>query len=213
MSYYFKICSSLLAMLLFLPPAPLFAMLLCGHPKALLEDASPLNWPQDVTYIRTCLDDALRYAGEPLEDDALQKVEIRVIPKGHAAYVSRKSRGLFCVKPIKKGEIIAEYSGRLCSHDEKSKKSRYLLKLGNNLYIDAKKFGNEARFINDYRNIATKANVEFAKGSYSPFSYKSIPSNHKAVVRALKDIENDEEILIDYGEGYCKKWGILSANQ
>ena len=64
--------------------------------------------------------------------------------------------------------------------------------------IDASKFGNEMRFINDYRNIADEENAYFVidreRGEY------------QTRIVASRYIEPGEEILTDYGEEY---WRVI----
>ena len=62
--------------------------------------------------------------------------------------------------------------------------------------IDANKFGNEMRFINDYRNIADEQNSEF--------SPDWVHGEYRMRIVATRCIEADEEILTDYGEEYWR---------
>jgi len=70
---------------------------------------------------------------------------------------------------------------------------------GLDLVIDAKYEGNEARFINDYRNIAKEANVVYKNARAMQLGEPFI-----AVVTA-KYISKGEELLVDYGATY---WDI-----
>lgn len=42
-----------------------------------------------------------------------------------------------------------------------SQTSDYVLRLGDGVSVDAEKMGNEARFLNDFRNTGKKPNVQF----------------------------------------------------
>merc|ERR1712137_621387 len=96
----------------------------------------------------------------------------------------------------------------------------YLMRLGENIYIDAKNpivtekrndddsfdiksKGIEeeikARYINDCRN-KNGYNVEFIK----------LPSEKKALIRAIRDIEINEELFVDYGKWY---WASIKGNR
>lgn len=141
------------------------------------------------------------------------KVQVKKLHEEHPAHSNNESDryGLFAIENINRGEIIGEYVGKLCTKDERSKTSEYLLKHSDELFIDAAIKGNETKYINDYRDIQNKPNVSFKKQIQSgyEFSYKNKQYNDRVMVIAIRSIKQDEEVLVDYGVGYCKKWNII----
>ncbi len=113
------------------------------------------------------------------------------------------SYGLFAREPLPKGTFIGTYTGLV--------RRRRWLYLGRNDYcfmyptalwsfcsytIDAQSCGNETRYIN---HAASYANVE-ALGIFTL---------HKMhiLIRALRDIPQGEELLLDYGKKYWHQRG------
>lgn len=126
------------------------------------------------------------------------KVTIRELPKNHPAYHKHSKKGLFATDDISKGEIIGEYIGVFCDKKSKSRTSRYQIKRKDNVFIDAKIGGNETMFINDYRNISITPNVKYIN-----------VINDRVYVITSRDIKQGEEVVGNYGEGYCNRWGIV----
>jgi len=139
------------------------------------------------------------------------KVTVQELPKDHPAYHKHSKHGLFATDNIAKGEILGEYTGILCDNETKSRTSRFLIKHSYNVYVDANVGGNEMMYINDYRNIATGPNAKFYNDSR--YYYRSNKTNEiirgRIMIATLRDIKQGEEIVVDYGEGYCKRWGII----
>jgi SET domain-containing protein len=139
------------------------------------------------------------------------KVIVKELPNNHSARNKHSKYGLFATEDIVKGETIGEYIGILCTKRSKSHTSRFVMKHSDDVYIDAEIGGNETMFINDYRNISSVPNAKFVKNHC--FSYHSTKTrlviNGIIMVIASSDIKQDEEIVVNYGEGYCKKWGIV----
>mmetsp|Transcript_10432 Transcript_10432/g.38750 ORF Transcript_10432/g.38750 Transcript_10432/m.38750 type:complete len:346 (-) Transcript_10432:4431-5468(-) len=104
--------------------------------------------------------------------------------------------GLFTQQPIKRGELLGEYTGAFL-HDSQIPDTSYALYVNsdNDHAIDASQCGNMFRFVNDYRNIANGKNVEvsLAKVQYEGKEYRV------AVFYATRDIKAGEELLWDYG--------------
>jgi hypothetical protein len=108
---------------------------------------------------------------------------------------SRTGLGLFATKRIKKGTKIIRYFGPLL--DCKKKKddaieNKYLFELNNRWTIDGSVRENVARYINH----ACKPNAESDVR----------PRKRKVFIRAIKNIEPDEEINYDYGTDYFKAY-------
>jgi uncharacterized protein len=103
--------------------------------------------------------------------------------------------GLFATKRIKKGTRIIRYFGPLL--DSKKKKedaieNKYLFELTNRWTIDGSVRDNVARYINH----ACKPNAESDVR----------PRKRKVFIRAIKNIEPDDEINYDYGTDYFKAY-------
>jgi len=52
--------------------------------------------------------------------------------------------------------------------------------------------------------------VKFAKSGCQEYRYKGVTFKGRVVVVATRDIEENEELVVDYGLGYCKKWNIIT---
>lgn len=137
--------------------------------------------------------------------------EINLTVKGHLI-----KYGLFAKQDITMGEDVhfLEYAGIVRVTTAKSgilkqhqyNKSRYVVDLGTRaipnstdvkLYeIDAQVYGNEARFINHFKGLATEPNVEMF-----PYFSKNDGKLH-VYIDALRNIEAGEQILLDYGPEY-----------
>lgn len=162
----------------------------------------PLGWPKEVKYVNVCRGE--KYIADPLNFNE-NKIEIKKLNNNII-----NGYGVFALLPISNEEIICEYTGNLRLKSEKSKSSKFLLSCGNGLYIDAKKCGNSSRYINDYRNIAFQPNIKYYRLSdYRKYQYKSETFCYHIVIKAIRNIDKGEQLLVNYGEGYCKKWKIV----
>lgn len=98
--------------------------------------------------------------------------------------------GLFATKRWHPYEIIGEYKGEIKNYFSNSQYQLSLNKISRSLIIDSKTYGNEFRFINDYHNISTYPNCRFQ------FCY--IECKPKMLIIVIKEIDINQEILIDY---------------
>jgi SET domain-containing protein len=105
---------------------------------------------------------------------------------------SRTGLGIFATKPIKKKTRIAEYRGRRLGVDAalKAEKSgnRYLYEVSKKWTIDGAKHGNIARYFNHSCN--PNADTFIRQG--------------RVIIRTLRNIKPEEEIVYDYGRDYLK---------
>lgn len=130
--------------------------------------------------------------------------------------------GLFAAKDLKPGKFVLQYLGEIhpsagssaetvettpdISNVDRHSKSDYDLSLDRELGIgiDADRMGNEARFINDYRGISDRPNVEFKEiwderrkergmGVWVLVEGKSGKG---------KGVRKGEELLVSYGKGF-----------
>lgn len=114
-------------------------------------------------------------------------------------------KGLFSRRYWKKFEIIGNYTGVLSEKNE----GKYLAKLYHddsyNLCIDGEYYGNELRYINDYRNIKNTPNCKFISSI--------IDGKQQILVVVIEDIPSYNEVLIDYGYDYCSHYNIKPLKQ
>ena len=109
--------------------------------------------------------------------------------------------GLFAAVALRHGERVIDYVGAVCAGEHEDKSSDYVCDFGEHseLALDAKSVGNEARFVNDYRNTGKHQNVEFklrrdARGELRQGVY----------VCAKRGVAAGEELLISYGKPYWR---------
>lgn len=119
-----------------------------------------------------------------LYDDHRPKVQVK---RGSAGL------GLFVLEPIKKNQLIIEYTGERISEEEANRRGgRYLFAVTDTLTIDGTGRENLARYINH----ACKPNAEAEHET----------TEDRIYIRACRPIKAGEEITYDYGEEYIKDY-------
>ena len=114
--------------------------------------------------------------------------------------------GLFITESAKDHEMVGRYSGKVLSAEEAAKsKSKYLLQINKNLFLDAEQEGHlEGRKLNCARKAGRKANVRFR--STLTVNYCKVTGVAWIPFYAIGDISPKggipEELLADYGELY-----------
>ncbi|MBT8549076.1 SET domain-containing protein [Polynucleobacter paneuropaeus] len=107
-------------------------------------------------------------------------------------------KGVFVVKPIKKGAVIIEYKGERISwkkaekrhpHDPKDPNHTFYFSLEDGRVIDAKYGGNAARWINHSCKPCCETQEESYDGKPRVFVY------------ALRNLKPGEELFYDYSLG------------
>ena len=109
--------------------------------------------------------------------------------------------GLFAARKMDRGAWVIDYVGAISLGEHEDKTSDYVCDFGEHseLALDANKKGNEARFVNDYRNTGKRANVEF-----------KLRRDRKGELRqgvfvcAKGGVVEGEELLISYGKSYWR---------
>src|SRR5215471_16286393 len=107
-------------------------------------------------------------------------------------------KGLFTIKPIKKGTRIIEYKGRVTTwsevdHDKGT--NGYILYVKRNHVIDARPYKRaKGSFANDPRGIKK------IKGLVNNADY--VEDGLRVYIEARKDIPAGGEIFVDYGKDY-----------
>jgi len=100
-------------------------------------------------------------------------------------------QGLFAVYPITAGEFVLEYTGeRVPTGTAEDAGSRYLFVLDDDWTIDGPVPENTAGFINHACEPNCEAAVE----------------DGRILIYALRDIRSGEELTIDYGPEYFKRF-------
>jgi len=119
--------------------------------------------------------------------------------------IPKAGKGLFTKTFIAKGEIIAEYKGKVTTWegaDHANGRNRYLYYINKNHVIDANNRRTAlARYANDgngYRRLS---------GVFNNSTY--IIKNRKVFIKAIKNIPPGSEILVSYGKEY---WNTLRKN-
>lgn len=109
--------------------------------------------------------------------------------------------GVFAIAPIRKGERIVEYRGRLRSHEESDELYEggigtghtFLFTLNKHWIVDANVGGNVARWIN------TGCEPNAIAFIHSENKKKPDPKKDRVFIEALRTIKPGEEIIYDYG--------------
>jgi hypothetical protein len=130
-------------------------------------------------------------------------VQVRTISDPtHPAFTQR---GLFSTRKVERGSHLLDYIGLVHTEQESNPDSNYDLRFvkvkDEWLSIDAAEMGNDARYINDYRGIAQRPNVEFRDYDYG--------GKRRMGVFALRHLDKNEELVVTYGKGF---WAARNSN-
>ena len=125
------------------------------------------------------------------------------MPAKDKAYEIRRSpiqgRGAFATRTIRKGQRFAEYTGEIITHQEADRRyddkngrhHTFLFTLNDYIVIDARKVGNDARYINH----SCDPNAE------------SVIDDDQVWIEALRTIRAGEEIAYDYRFEWQDEYG------
>ncbi|OQS07689.1 SET domain protein [Thraustotheca clavata] len=137
----------------------------------------------------------------PIEEKPLRAYSVAILRIVDAAHPAVNEFGLYAAEPIPPHSFVCNYIGRVHLQTEYPD-SDYAVTYFGEYALDATHTGNEARFINDYRNIASRPNVAFD-------TYKDVDGMIQVGVWSLnKPIVPGEEILGNYGKGYWRARGV-----
>lgn len=135
----------------------------------------------------------------------LPSPRVRIQQIRDAAHPADGQHGLFAARHLKPGTFILPYLGRVHggAPSLSATESDYDLWLDKeaDVAVDAALAGNEARFVNDYRGVAERANAEFATVWCEAWGQVCVG----VWVMSGKDskgIRKGEEILVSYGKGF-----------
>jgi len=124
--------------------------------------------------------------------------------------------GLYCARPhLPPGSWLLDYVGHVTLGDDQDRSSDYVSDFGeqSELACDANVYGNEARFVNDFRNTGKHANVEFnvrrdERGELRQGVYVKLQKDMRGKTTnnetAFDGVWQDEELLVSYGKSYWR---------
>ena len=127
----------------------------------------------------------------------IKQKQVQVLPAHHFKIVKvkkgLKDLGLFAGENIKKGELIIEYIGNILNKEEadKATTNQYLFEITRNKTIDGSVKWNIARYCNHACDEAANAESDVKKG--------------RVFIKAIKNIQEGEEIVYDYGEEFINE--------
>lgn len=146
---------------------------------------------------------------------AIEAVAVRrVTSKEHPAC---GQHGLFAAQYIPPRTHVLDYVGFVTDETRCSTTSDFIMRLDGPLSVDAERCGNQARFINDFRGVAAKPNVELVLGSERPPTMQvcfccltsSIVGSRLTVFgatlqvwTAAEGVAAGTELLLSYGKGF-----------
>lgn len=166
-------------------------------------------WPGNVTY-------ANDYAWDADIEPALLKLyrplaprprPARPCPRTYAAVIDDPDHpahgeyGLFAAAFLANGSWVLDYVGAVGLGEREDRTSDYVADFGeqSELALDARHHGNEARFVNDFRNTGRRANVEFKLRRDGRGELRQ-----GLFVCAREGIQPSEELLISYGRSFWR---------
>ena len=147
----------------------------------------------------------------------------RITDRDHPAY---GEFGLFCALPdgAPPGTWLLDYVGHVTLGEDQNESSDYLSEFGpkGEFSCDADRYGNEARFINDFRNTGKYPNVEFnfrrdRNGELRQGVYVKLAKDCNKKQKKLQGQEEGEgtsrftgvkmheELLVSYGKAYWRR--------
>jgi SET domain-containing protein len=117
----------------------------------------------------------------------MRKYEHNGVSQGFAVKRTTRGLGLFTRKPIGRGELVVEYTGRLLPAEEAYRKGgRYLFEVNSRWIIDGAGRENISRYINH----SCRPNCE------------PRTRGKKVLIYARRNIKAGEELSYDYGKEY-----------
>ena len=178
--------------------------------------AASAPWPADVRYVTSLVfgDDVrhgarglyekYRPSGDaPIEASPAQVRKtvrwMRVTEEGHPAL---GEHGLFAARRLAYGARALDYVGAVSTAEGEDRSSDYVCEFGadGELALDALRVGNEARFINDFRNTGRRPNVEFRLRR----SARAAEMRQGVYVCAKEGVRAGDELLISYGKPFWR---------
>eukprot|EP00667_Euglena_gracilis_P023987 EG_transcript_27368 len=183
-----------------------------SRPVAKAGPPAGFQWPQDVLFTpyniwdpritreekkAFALDEALDQARPPPYGKATRSALVRPQPIADPGHPAHGQCGLFAQAELQPHTLVLQYCGVVQKEENESKTSHYVLAFANGLSIDSEQVGNEARFINDFRNTGRQPNVRFDVVR----SPRGRPVGMGVFVLS-RPVPKGAELLVTYGKGY-----------
>ncbi|KAF1985804.1 hypothetical protein K402DRAFT_413086 [Aulographum hederae CBS 113979] len=184
---------------------------------------TPKGWPASLTYLekpvysKFVTPDMRKELQNPSSPDPViikqtkagPTALVQISPISDPAHPAKGQHGLLAAQHLPPDSFILFYLGHVHAKEDADSESDYDLSLDRELGIgvDATMMGNEARFINDYRGIASRPNAEFRNvwadsgGMLEKRMAVFVFSAGKSGKRS-KGVAKGEEILVSYGKGF-----------
>ncbi|KAJ8117131.1 hypothetical protein OPT61_g1608 [Boeremia exigua] len=190
-----------------------------------MQAQTPKDWPEGTKYLRApsysreltkdkldtlLLSKASLSSADPVLTTRGPYTNVRITKITSASHPAHGQYGLCATQHLPPGSFVIPYLGFVHDQSELDETSDYDLSLDREtgIGVDASKMGNEARFINDYRDISSGPNAEFRDvlvdvgfGILEKRMGVFVLSAGKSGKRA-KGIGRGEEILVSYGKGF-----------
>jgi hypothetical protein len=138
---------------------------------------------------------------------------VRITPITTPTHPAFKQYGLFTARSLPADSLIIIYLGHVHTSTDTDPESDYDLSMDRELQIgvDARGQGNEARYINDYRGVASNANAEF-RDCWIQTGDKFERRVGVFVKKGeKKGIGKGQEILVSYGKGFWNERSSTGA--
>lgn len=171
----------------------------------------PGNWPSNIVYLNhnvysrkiepATLHEILPKPATPNSVCKLVRIKL-ITEKSHPAC---GQYGLFATRKLPAQSHILDYLGYVHPDTESDPTSDYDISLDSSLgiAIDAQRWGNEGRMVNDYRGIGPKPNVMFDD--------HFVNGERRIGIYVLpgREVQKGEELLVSYGKGIMFIWVLL----
>lgn len=131
--------------------------------------------------------------------------------------------GLFANQTLQPGQWVLDYLGYIHPASEADQDSDFDLSLDRELQggvgIDARRMGNEARFVNDYRGVPERVKCTSARsgkkkaasaGPNVEFSERIVQGTGErrlCIVVGKEKVNKGEELCVSYGKGFWRERG------
>lgn len=187
----------------------------------------PKGWPADVVFltkfhIAPPLNPALLHiheaGGYPVihPAPATPSALVKITPVTSPSHPAHGQSGLFASKPLPPGSFVLFYLGDVHDSSTSNPTSNYDLSLDRqlDLSVEATRFGNEARFINDYRGVREEGpNAEFRdcvvpvgpgvwERRIGVFVLSAGKGKKSDKGGRSQGIRKGDEIVVSYGKGF-----------